>query len=133
MDRMTIGALATATGIKVTTIRFYERAGLMPAPMRTAGRHRNYTNAQRRRLLFICKAREMEFSIKQIRMLLVLAEPARVSCGDVHQIAAAHLIELRRKIARLTKLERGLATAVEQCSEESGPQCSVLELLRSAD
>jgi MerR family mercuric resistance operon transcriptional regulator len=130
---MTIGTLAVASGIKVTTIRYYERIGLMPAPARTAGRHRNYTNDHRRRLLFICRARELEFSVEQIRMLLVLAEPARMSCRDVQNLAAAHLKKLRHKITTLVKLEAMLAGAVAQCSGKPTPPCPVLELLEAAD
>lgn len=98
MERMTIGVLAAASGVKITTIRYYERAGLMPVPTRTAGRHRNYTSPQLRRLLFICRARELEFSIEEIRILLVLADPAKPACGDIQHVIAAHLNKLRHKI-----------------------------------
>ena len=135
MERMTIGALAAASGIKITTVRYYERAGLMPAPMRTAGRHRNYTSAQLRRLLFICRARELEFSIEEISLLLILAEPARAktSCREVQHVAAAHLKKLRQKITGLMKVEAMLADAVERCSGKRIPSCPVLELLESTD
>jgi MerR family transcriptional regulator, mercuric resistance operon regulatory protein len=133
MERMTIGVLAAASGIKITTIRFYERAGLMPAPTRTAGKHRNYTAAQLRRLLFICRARELEFSIEEIRMLLVLAEQARPSCRDVQRLAASHLKRLRRNIADLMKVEAVLSAAVKSCSGKSITACPVLELLGSSE
>lgn len=132
MNRMTIGTLALASGVRVTTIRYYERAGLMPAPARTAGRHRNYTNDHQRRLLFICRARELEFSIEEIRMLLVLAEPTRTSCRDVQNLATAHLKRLRHRITSLVKLEAMLANAVARCSE-ANPRCPILELLDAAD
>jgi MerR family mercuric resistance operon transcriptional regulator len=131
MERMTIGTLATASGIKVTTIRFYERAGLMPVPTRTAGRHRNYTSAQLRRLLFICRARELEFSIEEIRILLVLAESAKPSWREVQHLAAIHLKKLRQKIAGLMKVEAMLSGAVERCSGKTIPPCPILELLES--
>jgi MerR family mercuric resistance operon transcriptional regulator len=131
MNRMTIGALAAATGIKVTTIRFYERAGLMPVPPRTTGRHRNYTSDHLLRLRFICRARELEFGIAEIRTLLVLAEPARPSCREVQHLAAAHLENLRHKITRLMKLEATLSHAVERCQGEPILPCPVLELLKS--
>src|SRR5262245_12671392 len=129
MNRMTIGMLAAASGLKITTIRYYERVGLMPSPSRTAGRQRTYTEAHQRRLLFICKARELKFSIEEIRTLLALAEPARRSCKDVQHLAATHLTGLRQKIAAMVKLEAMLAGAVAQCSGKSGPPCPVLDLL----
>lgn len=131
MQRMTIGTLAAANGIKITTIRYYERAGLMPSPPRTTGRHRNYTIDHQRRLSFICRARELEFSIEEIRTLLVLAEPARTSCREVRHLAAAHVTKLRQKITALVKLEAKLAGAVARCSGEPHPPCPVLELLKS--
>ena len=133
MDRLTIGMLAVATGVKITTIRYYERAGLMVSPPRSAGGHRNYTNVHRQRLLFIRKARQLEFSIQDIRSLLLLAEPAGPSCREVQRVAAAHLQELRRKISALAKLEALLAGAVAHCSGNASPPCPVLELLNGAD
>jgi len=126
---MTIGSLAEAGRTSVTTIRFYERAGLMPFPERTAGGHRNYTNDHLRRLLFIRRARELEFSIEEIGTLLLLAEPARTSCREIQHLAIAHLTKLRQKITELTRLERMLAAAVDQCSGKPIPPCAVLELL----
>jgi len=131
MRRMTIGSLAEAGRTSVTTIRFYERAGLMPLPERTAGGHRNYTNDHLRRLLFIRRARELHFSIEEIGALLVLAEPARISCREIQHLAMAHLTKLRQQITELTRLERMLAAAVDQCSGKPIPPCAVLELLES--
>jgi len=128
---MTIGALAAASGIKVSTIRFYERAGLMPLPARSVGRQRTYTGDHVRRLRFICRARELEFSVEEIRVLLALAQPAQTSCREVHDLAAAHLERLQRKITVLTKVATMLSGAVERCSGEPNPPCPVLELLES--
>jgi MerR family mercuric resistance operon transcriptional regulator len=132
MKRMTIGVLAEASSTGVTTIRYYERVGLLPSPQRSAGGHRNYTEGHLRLLLFIRRARELQFNIQQIRALLVLAEPAQTSCHDVHQLAAVHLKALRHKITELTRLERLLATAVDRCSGKPVPPCPVLELLQSS-
>jgi MerR family transcriptional regulator, mercuric resistance operon regulatory protein len=133
MDRTTIGMLADIAGVKVTTVRYYERAGLMPPPARTAGRQRNYTNDHRERLLFICKARQLEFSIEDIKTLLMLAEPAQISCRNVQHVAVAHLQALRQKITRLVKLEALLAGAIAQCSGMPNPPCPVLELLGTTE
>jgi MerR family transcriptional regulator, mercuric resistance operon regulatory protein len=133
MDIMTIGTLAASSGVKVTTIRFYERTGLMPAPARSAGRHRHYTDDHLRRLRFICRARELKFSIREVRALLVLADPARDSCGEVQTLAAAHLNKLRQEVAALVRLEVTLSRAVERCSGNTIAPCPVLQLLQSAD
>ncbi|HET7681435.1 MAG TPA: MerR family transcriptional regulator [Xanthobacteraceae bacterium] len=133
MKRMMIGTLAAASGVKITTIRYYERAGLMAPPARTPGRHRNYTEDHLARLLFICRARELEFSLQDIRKLLVLADPTRPACREVERLAADHLQRLRKKVAGLVKLEAMLSHAVAQCDGETGLPCPVLTLLTEGD
>jgi MerR family transcriptional regulator, mercuric resistance operon regulatory protein len=129
MRRITIGSLAAAGGTQVTTIRYYERAGLMPVPERTAGAHRVYTDEQLKRLLFIRRAREMGFSITEIKTLLALADPARTSCRDVQQIAAAHLNKIHERIMALVQLETMLTDTVARCSGKPTAPCPVLDLL----
>ena len=69
-----IGDLARQTGTKVETIRWYERDGIMPEPVRTAGGHRLYTQAHLDRLAFIRHARELGFALDDVRGLLRLAD-----------------------------------------------------------
>lgn len=128
---MTIGSLAASCRVKISTVRFYERAGLMPAPTRTAGRQRTYTKSQQLRLLFICRARELKFSIEEIRLLLALAEPPKKSCGEVRILAVAHLKKLRQKITDLTNVESVLSDAVRHCSARSSASCPILDLLEN--
>ena len=104
MEKLTIGKLANSAGINLETVRYYERIGLMPEPGRTEGGHRNYATVHVRRLTFIRRARELGFAIEDIRTLLELAEPGRVSCGEVQKIAARHLLVG----ARLRHQRRGL-------------------------
>lgn len=126
----TIGELGRASGVHLETIRYYERIGLMPAPARTDGGHRVYDDTHRRRLTFIRRARELGFSLDQIRELLDLSANAGEPCGAVLGIAGAHLAEVRRKIADLTRLEAILAEAVARCAETPiGPECPVLSML----
>ena len=132
MARMTIGRLAVAAGAHVTTVRFYERAGLLPPPARSAGGHRVYGNDHLQRLMFIRHARELEFSIDAIKSLLVMSEASRSSCQDVHGLATAHLHAVRGRIADLTRLETCLADALAQCAREASSTCSLLRLLRRA-
>ncbi|MCI0600903.1 MAG: MerR family DNA-binding protein, partial [Beijerinckiaceae bacterium] len=83
------------------------------------------------RLSFIRRAREIGFSIGEIKELLALAEPGRAACSDVQALTAAHLGEVRAKIADLRKLEAILAGALERCCAGSTPACPVLDLLAS--
>ena len=127
---LTIGGLASAAGVNLETVRYYEGIGLMPTPARTAGGHRAYDAADHvRRLTFIRRARELGFSIEDIRALLNLAEPSQASCVEVRDIARAHLDSVRAKLADLTRMERLLSKTVEQCSGEAVPICPVLDVL----
>ncbi|MEK4031783.1 helix-turn-helix domain-containing protein [Methylocystis sp. IM2] len=129
MQALTIGKLATAAGVNLETVRYYERIGLMPKPARTNSGHRAYEEAHVRRLAFIRRARELGFGIEDIRALLALAAPAGGSCAEVQAIAQAHLDEVRAKLADLAKLERILALTVASCSGELAPLCPVLDML----
>lgn len=66
-ENLTIGKLASATGTKVETIRYYEQIGLLPAPARSAANYRTYEGKHLRRLSFIRRARDLGFSIDQVR------------------------------------------------------------------
>jgi MerR family transcriptional regulator, mercuric resistance operon regulatory protein len=129
MRGMTIGNLAEAAAVNLETVRYYERIGLMPEPGRTSGGHRSYGREHARRLTFIRRARELGFSIEEIRALLDLAEPGHTSCAQVKVIAASHLEQVRAKLDDLTKLERILAETIKRCSAQPSPTCPVLDML----
>jgi MerR family mercuric resistance operon transcriptional regulator len=129
MQPLTIGRLAAAAGVNLETVRYYERIKLMPRPARSARGHRVYESEHVRRLAFIRRARELGFSIEQIRTLLALAEPSRGSCAEVQKVAQTHLDEVRAKLADLAKLERILAESIARCSGEVAPSCPVLDML----
>lgn len=124
-----IGAMSRATGVKIETIRYYERIDLMPKPGRTARGNRQYTHDQLKRLSFIRTGRTLGFSIAEIRALLGMVDQHHVSCGDVHQITMAHLGSVRDKIAALQKLESALTQMASECARGDVPECPILETL----
>jgi MerR family mercuric resistance operon transcriptional regulator len=129
MRGLTIGSLAKAAAVNLETIRYYERIGLMPSPGRTEGGHRAYEATHVRILSFIRRARELGFSIEEIRALLALAEPGRGSCAEVKEIAGAHLVEVRKKLTDLARLEAILSKTIARCSGKAVPACPVLDML----
>ena len=131
MRPLTIGTLAKASRVHLETVRYYERIGLMPKPSRTASNYRNFGPEHVERLSFIRRAREIGFSIREIRELLALAEPGRASCAEVQTLTTVHLGEVRAKIADLRRLETILAGALERCLVEPAPVCPVLDMLAS--
>jgi MerR family transcriptional regulator, mercuric resistance operon regulatory protein len=131
MRPLTIGTLAKASGVHVETVRYYERIGLMPKSSRTASNYRSFGPEHVERLSFVRRAREIGFSIGEIKELLVLAEPGRTACAEVQTLTAVHLHEVRAKIADLRRLEAILAGALERCLVETAPVCPVLDMLAS--
>ncbi len=124
-----IGDLARQTGTKVETIRWYERDGIMPAPVRTAGGHRVYTQAHLDRLAFIRHARELGFPLEDVRELLRLADEPERPCAEADAIARVHLEAVRSRIARLQALEAELVRMVAACGHGRVAECRVIEVL----
>jgi Cu(I)-responsive transcriptional regulator len=127
----TIGQLGKATGTKVETIRFYEKTGMLPAPARTEGNYRLYARAQLDRLTFIRRARDLGFSLDQVRELLHMADDREQSCTTVDAIASAHRADVERKIRDLGALKVELDRLIEQCSCGTIAECRIIEALSS--
>lgn len=128
-----IGELSRRTGCNIETIRYYERIALLPAPARSAGRYRVYDTADVRRLAFIRPARELGFTLDQVRTLLALsANDGEGACAEVRELAASHLEDVRAKIVDLRAMERVLADAVRRCVAGEAPGCPVIDALSAA-
>ena len=82
-----------------------------------------------RSLAFIRRARELGFTLDEIRALLDLGGPGKASCRDVRKIAAHHLEHIRSKIADLVGLEKLLARTIAKCSGKIAPDCPVIDVL----
>ena len=124
-----IGQVSQASGVKVTTVRFYEQIGLLAAPPRTDGGRRTYDLKDIERLTFIRHSRELGFEIDQIRTLLELQDRPDQSCADADTIAKARLVEVKAKIASLTALQAELERMVDGCSHGRVESCRVIEIL----
>jgi DNA-binding transcriptional MerR regulator len=108
----TIGEMAREAGVKITTIRSFERNGLMPEPGRTWGGQRRYDQDALDRLRFICHARALGFDLPMIRDLLSLSASSATPCASENALAAHHLADVRDRIARLQRLEAALSALV---------------------
>lgn len=126
---MQIGELAKATETKVETIRYYEQSGLLPSPARTHGNYRNYGPDHLARLSFIRRARDLGFSIEQVRALLDLSDDRARDCATVDHIAREHLREVDRKLADLTALRRELSAVIASCGGGTVGECRIIEAL----
>jgi MerR family mercuric resistance operon transcriptional regulator len=124
-----IGKLSKRSGVNIETIRYYERIKMLPPPPRTTSGRRVYDATGLRLLAFIRRARELGFSLDEIRALLRLGAPGKASCREVREIAAHHLQGIRAKISDLSKLERLLAKTIGRCSGNRVPDCPVVDIL----
>lgn len=124
-----IGRLAAQSGVKVETIRYYERVGIMPRPARSASGYRHYTDEDFKRLTFIRRGRELAFSLEALRDLLSLVNSRAYTCAEGRDLALEHLADIRGKIADLKRLERAMAEIAARCSGKRVPDCPLIDIL----
>ncbi len=130
METMTIGRLARQVGVGVETIRFYEREGLIPEPPRTFSGYRKYPTEAVTRVRFIRRAKELGFTLREIRELLELRTGPDVTCDVVRERARAKIADIEGRIRTLEAMRRALERLAADCPA-SGPveQCPILAAL----
>ena len=128
---MRIGEFSRRTGCAIETIRFYEKIAILPNPLRQ-GRYRHYEAGDVARLVFVRRARELGFTLDEVRALLRLAGFGAEACGKVRDLAASHLKDVRARIADLRAMERALADAVRDCDKGAQTTCPLIETLSAA-
>ena len=121
--------LARRTGCNLETVRYYEKVGLLPEPPRTHGGYRAYDTTHERRLRFVLRARELGFSLDEIRALLRLVDERDQPCAEARSVASVHLADVRAKIADLKRMECVLKDVVAQCADGALPECPLIETL----
>ncbi len=126
---LTIGSLAKRADCRVETIRFYERAGLMPAPPRSPGGHRLYGRQHMKRMTFIRRARKLGFTLNEVRRLLGLADSGDFTCTEVKAETLRHRADVRRKIAELKRLDAALDVIATRCDGGTGKDCAIFDAL----
>jgi len=125
----TIGTLSKYSGVNIETIRYYERIGIMPSPPRSGGGYRLYNESHQRRLSFICRSRQLGFTLDEIRNLLTLVDDKSYTCAQVQDLTLEHLENTRKKIIDLQKLEVVLDEMASQCDGGLVPDCPVIDAL----
>ncbi|MBI1373371.1 MAG: MerR family transcriptional regulator [Phycisphaera sp.] len=127
----TIGELAKAADVPTTTVRYYERAGLLPPAGRSKANYRLYDNASLERLRFIRAAQMSGFSLDDISVMLELNEQPRGACDSVQELIEHRLAGVRKKLDDLQHVETVLKSALRSCRKGEGQKaCAVLSRLR---
>ncbi len=124
---LNIGQAALASGVSAKMIRHYEEAGFIPRARRTAAGYRVYREADIHALRFIRRARDLGFSLKEIKDLLGLWNNRRRASADVKRLADKHVKELDHKIAEMQAMRRTLVDLTEHCHGDNRPDCPILD------
>lgn len=124
--------LSRATGCNLETIRYYENIGILPAPPRSAKGYRVYDSTHVSRLGFVMRARELGFTLEEVRSLLALVDGQSRSCGEVQKLAQVHLEDVVAKIADLQRIQMVLSETLAKCSGKDVPECAVIDALMPA-
>ena len=130
METLKIGQLADSAGVGVETVRFYEQQGLLPKLRRNAGGYRLYPEAVLGRLQFVRRAKQLGFSLQEIKSLLKLQDSGG-SHANVKKISSAKLAVIEEKIRDLTSMRKALSELVNLCEGGSGDlkSCPIIQSL----
>ncbi len=124
---MQIGEAARVTGVSAKMIRHYESIGLIPEADRRSSNYRDYAGSDIHRLGFIRRARDLGFSMPEIRELLRLWGDNERSSGEVKALALGHIADLDGKIALLQEMRDSLAHLAHCCEGDERPDCPIIE------
>lgn len=127
---MTIGEVASQSGVNIQTVRYYERRGLLPNPQRTAAGYRLYEVEAVSRIRFIKRAQELGFTLEETGDLLALRVRRDGACEEVSSRAAAKLLKVEQKLHELEQIKRVLEGLVEACHRRTPTaECPILGAL----
>lgn len=128
---MRIGKLSRESGAPIDTIRYYERLGLLPPPMRLASGYRDYDDGDVQRLSFIRRAKALGFSLAEIKELLDISSARSADMAPLRERTKATLISVERRIAELERMRAGLRALVDVCPGHGAlTHCPILSALK---
>lgn len=134
MKGLRVGEVARRAGVRVQTIHFYERRGLLPKPSRTTSNYRAYPEGAVLRVLFVKRAQELGFTLREIEELLSLRAAPGTRCADVRARAEAKVRDIDARLHLLQAMRKALTKLIGECSgERPVTQCPILEALDSED
>ena len=130
MGRLTIGEVAKQAQVRIETLRYYERTGLVASPLRSESNYRLYPQETVRRVQFIKRAQELGFSLKEIIELLALRATPETPCADVRTRALDKITAIEEKIRTLHAMKHALTQLVAACSGQGEiTDCPILAAL----
>lgn len=134
MTTLKIGELARQAGVGLETVRFYERQGLLEEPQRGKSGYRQYEQESVDVLRFIRRAKELGFTLKEIKGLLELRLDTTATKREVRQQAEAKVADIEARIADLQRMREALASLIEQCHGDGAASgCPILQSIQATE
>ncbi|WP_372013588.1 heavy metal-responsive transcriptional regulator [Pseudoxanthomonas sp. 10H] len=131
---MNIGQLARQAGVPIDTIRYYEREQVLPPAPRGANGYRQYAAEDARRLRFVRRAKELGFTLDEIRGLLALSDARHADMGSVRAAAQEKLTLIGQRIVELQRVRDALRVLVDACPGHGGlDECPIMSALSGAE
>ena len=124
---MNIGEASKASGVSTKMIRYYEQIKLISPAHRTESSYRTYTDNDVHTLQFIRRARDLGFSVDQMKALLALWRDRSRASADVKAIALEHIAELERKAEAIAAMTKTLKHLASHCHGDERPDCPIIE------
>ena len=130
---MRIGELGQAMGVDIETIRYYEKAGLLAPPARTANGYRAYSPAHVERLAFIRHCRALDMPLAGIKRLLDFVAHPNANCGDIDRLIDEQLVRVRARLKSMQALTKQLSALRARCGAgHVAAECGILHELVAA-
>ena len=131
-SRYTISQLAKAAETPTSTLRYYERIGLLEPEDRSQGNYRLYGDESLRRLRFIRAAQPIGFTLDDVNTLLGNHQVVAPTCNEVQSLIEERLADIKKRLKDLRHVKRVLNQALKKClNSKKNENCQVIETLRS--
>jgi MerR family mercuric resistance operon transcriptional regulator len=124
-----IGELSRNCGCPVETIRYFEKIGLLPAPVRGVNGYRYYDESNQKWLQFILRSRALGFTQIEVRRLSDVAHQSQPACADVHELLVEHITDVQNKLKDLQRMQRALERLKSKCQDGTLNDCPVIDEL----
>jgi DNA-binding transcriptional MerR regulator len=126
---MKIGELARNCGCPAETIRYFEKIGLLPTPVRGVNGYRYYDESNQKWLQFILRSRALGFTQIEVRRLSDVAHQSQPACADVHELLVEHIIDVQKKMKDLRRMQQALERLKSKCQDGTLHDCPVIDEL----
>ena len=127
---MQIGELTAKAGVNSETVRFYERKGLLPRPLRQPSGYRLYDEETLKRLRFIKGAQVIGFTLREVRELMELRVGPGRTCSDVKDRVEERLQDVNAKLRHLRSMKKAMQRLTAMCADEQlSGECPIVAAL----